>query len=83
MLNGNTYMLYICTHMSMPPRFFAKNVKPQVVKLRQVTGSFVLTVSKALKESCEQLGKENIYFIGRAEITQDGRVLVIFEEVKP
>jgi len=69
--------------MSMPPRFFAKTVKPQVVKLRQVTGSFVLTVSKALKESCKELGKENIYFVARTEIKEDGRVLVIFEEVKP
>ena len=64
-------------------RFFSKNVKPQVVKLRKVTDTFVLTVSKSLKENCEQLRKENIYFMGRTEITPDGRVLVIFEEVKP
>jgi len=64
-------------------RFFAKNVKPQVVKLRKVTDTFVLTVSKSLKDNCEQLRKENVYFVGRTEITQDGRVLVIFEEVKP
>jgi hypothetical protein len=64
-------------------KFFAKNVKPQVVKLRQVAGTFVLTVTASLKESCEQLGKENIYFVGRTETMPDGRVLVIFEEVKP
>lgn len=55
----------------------------ELVKKRRIGTSDSLTIPALFKKAFRFLREENVYFAPRIERTPEGRMLLVFEEVKP
>ena len=60
-----------------------EEMNAELVKKRRIGTSDSLTIPAIFKKAFKFLREENVYFAPRIEKTPEGRMLLIFEEVKP
>jgi len=75
-------MLWCISILSQNDDDLTKDMEIEPVKKRRSANSDVLTIPALFAKVCKRLRENNIYFQPRLWKTQEGRLLLIFEEVK-